>query len=366
MRKALLALLLMMGISASAETEKVYFKVSDTTFNKDNWDGENNTAAPENNAFTIGKAFGSVAWNLGGQDMSDYARLVMKLKVQGNNVQFRIFDTDGGEYDHTPNLDHSDEWLTVTIDLTAGLTCTNEAALNLKSIGQLVFWNYWDCNVGDEGEAVTITIDEMYVETAGDAAPVAKRQLLLSEANKEWSADFLTIDIDNNTIVYDRGDEWGNAAVSWLAFTPTDISGFERLVLRLAEASTADIEIVISEDGFWGCGKGCTTILPAGQTRQTVTLAGQVRTDGGEPVDMTNVNLIFLRTGWTNRQTIHIDEFCLEKDDDTTTAISDVETGKRAAATTVYGLNGVQSRQLQRGLNIVRRADGTTVKVVRR
>ena len=91
-----------------------------------------------------------------------------------------------------------------------------------------------------------------------------------------------------------------------------------------------------------------------------------MRTDGGEPVDMTNVNLIFLRTGWTNRQTIHIDEFCLEKDDDTTTAISDVETGKRAAATTVYGLNGVQSRQLQRGLNIVRRADGTTVKVVRR
>ena len=356
-------MVLMMGLTASAETEKVYFKVADTTFNKDNWDGNNNTADPDNNAFTIGKAFGSVAWNLGGMDITEYARLVMKLKIQGNNVQFRIFDGDGGEYDHTPDMNHGDGVQTFTIDLTAGLTCTNGNQLNLAKINQLVFWNYWECNVGDEGEAVTITIDEMYLETAEEVVPVTKLQFLLSNAALEWSADCLTLDTENNTIVYDRGEEYGNAAVSWLGYTSTDISDYEHLVLRLAEASTADIEIVISEDGFWGCGKGSTTILPAGQLKQTITLADQKRTDGGEAVDMTNINLIFLRTGWTNKQTIHIDEFYLEKSDGTNTAI--YKPAVTTASTEVYNLQGVRTQQMQRGLNIIRRADGTTVKVMK-
>lgn len=50
--------------------------------------------------------------------------------------------------------------------------------------------------------------------------------------------------------------------------------------------------------------------------------------------------------------------------DITWTGIHSVKTGNGNAA--VFGINGVQLQQMQRGINIVRKADGTTVKVMKR
>lgn len=95
------ALTLSMGAQAQNQKVQQFFRVSDPTFNVNDW-GDDNSSNVRTNSFTIGSNFGAVAWNFGGNfwdkqglDLSKYDKLVIRLKsVVGNSVQFRIFDYD--------------------------------------------------------------------------------------------------------------------------------------------------------------------------------------------------------------------------------------------------------------------------------
>ena len=139
------------------------FTVADNNFNKANWDGDNNSFDTEANSFTVGKSFGSVAWNLSEEDFTQYDKLVFKGKVQGNNLELRLFDANGVECG-VSNINHSDETQELSFNI-ADLKAKEEGkTLDLTRINQIVFWNYWDCNQGEEGEAVTVTIESLTLE----------------------------------------------------------------------------------------------------------------------------------------------------------------------------------------------------------
>ena len=68
--------------------------------------------------------------------------------------------------------------------------------------------------------------------------------------------------------------------------------------------------------------------------------------------------------GYANQPTYFaFDNMKVRFDDDTTTAVS-LPTTKQGGTTQIFDLNGRQVQQLQRGLNIVRQADGTVRKVM--
>lgn len=112
----------------------------------------------------------------------------------------------------------------------------------------------------------------------------------------------------------------GNGAVSWYDGVPTDISIYDRLVLELEEPTTANIEVVVSNGGFWG--QYSSNIMEAGNTKLSLTLADLKITDAGDndkykrgdAVGLNEVNMIYIRTGWTEKQVIKVKDFYFEKD----------------------------------------------------
>lgn len=148
---------------------------------------------------------------------------------------------------------------------------------------------------------------------------IIKKSLPLSEAEKTWGADFITV--DGNSFTYnagqneDGGDNWGNGAMGWT--TVTDISSYTNLVLKLEEATTSTIEIVVANGGFWGMDNNYSKVMEQGETEISLPIASMTKngsaTADGSALDLTAINLIFLRTGWVHEQTIKIKDFYLEK-----------------------------------------------------
>lgn len=143
----------------------------------------------------------------------------------------------------------------------------------------------------------------------------------LGSANKEWNGDNITLDATAGTFSYTQGaidgTDFGNAAISWLGGVATDISGYDNLVLELAEPCDQNVEIVVANDGFWDAVDNYSTILSAGKTKISLKLSSMVKNgdaaSDGSALDLTKVNLIFLRTAWTHTQIIKIKDFYLEK-----------------------------------------------------
>jgi len=153
------------------------------------------------------------------------------------------------------------------------------------------------------------------------AKTIARMDFSLSEANKEWKADCITVSGNTFSVDFgtndDGGEEFANAAISWLGGNATDISQYTNLVLTLEEATTSEVEIVVSEGGFWGSSVYFTTKLEQGKTEITIPLASMTHNGSneadGNALDLTKVNMIFLRTGWVHAQTIMVKEFYLEQ-----------------------------------------------------
>lgn len=186
------ALTLSMGAQAQNQKVQQFFRVSDPTFNVNDW-GDDNSSNVRTNSFTIGSNFGAVAWNFGGNfwdkqglDLSKYDKLVIRLKsVVGNSVQFRIFDYDavngnGSEYAMPDDIVQMDDEVEYEVDFADGLEDIKGRTLDLSCIKRFTFWNYWDVD-GDKtnpdnehydpdfvdkhpGADVTITISAMYLE----------------------------------------------------------------------------------------------------------------------------------------------------------------------------------------------------------
>ena len=314
---------ILVSMGMKAETEKTMeLKFTDSDFQV-SYTGTNSVNA-ETGELSLG-ANASCAWDryyaAEKFDLSGSTNFVVKLKEAATQDLFVMLSTDGF-------------WGTVGADgtgyvgtLAAGQTelsiplsglknnqegkTKNGETIDLTKINMINLWT------GGGGAAYTYKVDAVYAEKVSETAPAAGTEKLsfsLSDATKEWNGDKLSI--SGNTLTYDNGEDFGNAAVTWPV---TDISGYDRLVLELDEASTAGIEVCVLPYGFWG--PKFMQILEAGQTKLSITLAGLAITNDandehpvGEVVDLTNAGQLMIRTSFTTAQVIKIKDFYLEKD----------------------------------------------------
>ena len=141
-----------------------------------------------------------------------------------------------------------------------------------------------------------------------------------SKAYVEWNASMLTWDATTATITFGKedGDTWGNGALGWafgystennIQDSPINFSAYNALVVKLADASGSDIEVGVCEDGYWDDDRYLTTSISAGTTCDTISLTA--RTGDYSQLDLSSINLIFLRTAWTKSQTIKLDSVYL-------------------------------------------------------
>lgn len=184
---------------------------------------------------------------------------------------------------------------------------------------------------------LTLLITALLLTAFGVKATAQNKELKLSDATKVWNGEKLTISDDGTSFTFNAGqqamkdesgnemkgedgetimeDLWGNAAVSWFGDLATDISEYKYIVLELAEATTADIELGICTAGFWG--NKHLAKLTQGETKLELKLSDLTLTEGddkGQSVKLSAVNLIFIRTGWVHEQTVKIKTCYLTKD----------------------------------------------------
>lgn len=168
---------------------------------------------------------------------------------------------------------------------------------------------------------LTVLMAVLAVAGASAENQVVRKYLYLGQAVVEFGLGKIVV--DNNSFVLDPGqndkgeDIWGNSAVSWLGGMQTDISKWENIVLELEEPTTSTVEIVVANDGFWGMANNYTATLAQGETKISLPLKDMTHNGTADSdkqqLDLTKVNLIFLRTGWVHTQTIKIKGFYLER-----------------------------------------------------
>ena len=148
--------------------------------------------------------------------------------------------------------------------------------------------------------------------------------LSFDDAAVIWNEDCLTWDATTGTMTFKTADSdtWGNGALGWLDYVATDLSAYNTLVVELAEASDQQVEVCVSEDGFWDTDAQKSTYIAAGDTECSIDLTSVVRGDG-DNFDLTNINLIFLRTNWTTEQEIVLSSIYLTYVEDEETETSD-------------------------------------------
>ena len=132
-----------------------------------------------------------------------------------------------------------------------------------------------------------------------------------------------------------NNDIYGNSAIGWLNYHVTDLSAYNALVVKLQEASDEQIEVCVCEDGYWNDSLYSSTYITAGETEYMLALTKAKRGDGNH-LDLKKINLIFLRTNWTNEQTIKLDTVYL-----TYIAPLDYEEIDYSAGSCVSGSNAV-------------------------
>lgn len=100
-----------------------------------------------------------------------------------------------------------------------------------------------------------------------------------------------------------------NATCAWDRYWSSpkyDLSSSDIFVVKLKEAATQDLFVMLSTDGFWGTvgenGTGYIATLAAGQTELSFPLSGlknnqEGKTKYGETIDLTKINMINLWTG---------------------------------------------------------------------
>lgn len=155
-----------LSLSATAQAERMYFKVGDASFKKN---GSTNLKDSANNTFTIGQNYGSVYWTLGaaGKDLSGYQYLVVRFKkVEGNTMRLILKDKYGTEYVHNVDVSKIDGEQELIVDLLPTLKSEDGTKmLDKTKVTRITFWNYWDD--GDGVNSCTATMDEMFLEPYG-------------------------------------------------------------------------------------------------------------------------------------------------------------------------------------------------------
>lgn len=313
------------------------FKLTDSEFVV-SYTGTNSVNAATGELSLAGNA--SCAWDKyyadTKYDLSTSDFFVVKLKEAATQDLYVLINQKGfweTVGTNAENADHGigymgtlkagDTELKITLaDLKSNMSVHSGTTLGLSSIWMINLWT------GGAGGACTYKIDEVYAEAYAESydevivTPVWNKTSFSwdgeNDAKAEWDGEDMTIDKVNKKITKNTAAWAGNNAVSWLNYVATDISGYDRLVLELKEASSGPVEVVVSDGGFWG-GKCHSAILAAGETELILTLSdlkitgtpGESDTWAtGDDLDLENVNLIFIRTdNGTANQVIDVKDF---------------------------------------------------------
>ncbi|MCC8118226.1 MAG: fimbrillin family protein [Bacteroidales bacterium] len=224
------------------------------------------------------------------------------------NVKFQIIRADGTTEGQN---------VAITKTFEAGksyniITDIKDKAIYFADI-EVEGWSDWQSDENEDPETP--------VEEPTDL-PEGAQDLLEMTSKVEFASDGATVTWENNVLTYDNGENYGNAAVSWLEGAETDLSGYEYLVLELEEASSRadamDVNVGVSNYGYWG--DVSETNLAAGETKLEIKLADLKNNNKeesehyGEAIDLTKVNMIYLKTnGWCQSQVIKVKNLYLAK-----------------------------------------------------
>ena len=169
---------------------------------------------------------------------------------------------------------------------------------------------------------ITLLIAAALMAVAGVQARMVKTQEF-----KLTDSEFVVSYTGTNSVNAETGELSlaGNASCAWdkyYAATKYDLSTSDFFVVKLKEAATQDLFVVLSTEGFWGTvgdnGTGYIGTLAAGQTELSIPLSGlknnqEGKTKYGETIDLTKINMINLWTGGSGAAyTYKIDEVYAE------------------------------------------------------
>lgn len=111
----------------------------------------------------------------------------------------------------------------------------------------------------------------------------------------------------NNTLSF-LGTNGPNVALAWFnTGSTTDLSGYEKLVLELSEASDHNVEVAFYNGAYFG-GTSTNSVLTAGEKTLEITLTDLT-------LDMSEISFMVLRSSMCNAQTIKVKNFYLKKAD---------------------------------------------------
>lgn len=334
----LFAAMLLTVVGAQAKMVKtVEFNFTDTDFNV-SYTGTNSVNTETGELSLAGNA--TCAWDryftTPKFDLSTSVNFVVELEEAATQDLYVMINQKGFWDTVGVNEENADHGIGYMGTLKAGDTELKISLAGLKSNmtvhsgTTLDLTNIWMINLwtGGAGGACTYKIKEIYAEAYAESydqvieTPVWNKTSFSwdgeNDARAEWGGDGMTIDKANKKITKTTEAWKGNNAVSWLNYTATDISSYERLVLELNETSAGPVEVVVSDAGFWG--KKChKAFLAAGETELILTLSelkitetpeGDDTWNTGDALDLGNVNLIFIRTdNGTANQVIDVKDF---------------------------------------------------------
>ena len=396
----MMALLLAVGGVQAARVKTVEFKLNDANFVV-SYTGTNSVSTETGELSLDGNA--SCAWDRfyasPKYDLSTSDFFVVKLKEAATQDLFVLINQKGFWETVGADSENADHGIGYCGTLKAGQTELRISLAGLKSNMSvhsgttLDLSNIWMINLwtGGSGGACTYMIEEVYAEKyTKNYDQVIETKIWdktsfswegENNAKAEWGGENMTIDKTNKKITKTNGAWEGNNAVAWLNYEETDISGYDRLVLELDEASNGPVEVVVSDGGFWG-GKCHSAILATGETELILTLSeltitgtpGEEETwKKGDPLDLEHVNLIFIRTdNGTANQVIDVKDFYFAKLNSTEYSLirENMTSGKYGticlpfAATadnaTIYEVAGVDSKATPSKLYLNEVAGATT------
>ena len=338
-RFLLLSLLFLVvgGVNLYARTTRTLeFKFTDPVF-EINYTGTTNSVDTETGELSLGDN-SSCAWNRYYQgtkfDLSGSDRFVVKLKEAATKDLYVLINQKGFWETVGNDESNANDGVGYVGVLPAGETKLIIKLTGLKSnrpihTGTAIdLSDIWMINLWSELQGnCTYKIDEIYAERVESDQVIETPISDITSFNWEdaqipWGSEYTTLDKEEKTITITQTAWNGNGAVSWLNGEATDIFGYDRLVLELEEASNGAVEVVVSDDGFWGH-KCHSAILAQGQTKLVLTLTdltitgtpqGEDTWEQGDPLDLEHVNLIFIRTDLSvDYHSIHVKDFYFEK-----------------------------------------------------
>lgn len=153
-----------------------------------------------------------------------------------------------------------------------------------------------------------------------------------------------------------------NGFAGWEYFKPLDLSEYKYLVIKFySQVRTTTILKIFDKQDYWGTNHFEYKLK--GLTEAVIDLKDLKTTDGKGVVDPSNIRMLGITN--TAGSAVYISEVFLSNDGETPVGIFQPAT-EATAKPAYYNVNGVRLNAPQKGINIVKKADGTTTKIFKK